>query len=86
MSDTSPASQPGESPEEIERDLAETASIAYALDEWYSRLGRATIRPSFAATAAYAAPVERGYDGACRRPGRTTGSDYRRHYAHARQA
>ena len=28
------------SPEEIERDLAETASIAYALDEWYSRLGR----------------------------------------------
>ena len=32
MSDTSP--------EEIERDLAETASIAYALDEWYSRLGR----------------------------------------------
>jgi len=40
MSDTSPASQPGESPEEIERDLAETASIAYALDEWYSRLGR----------------------------------------------
>src|SRR5438132_4700891 len=40
MSDTSPAAQPGESPEEIERDLDETASIAYALDEWYSRLGR----------------------------------------------
>lgn len=40
MSDTAPTSQQGESPEEGQSDLAETAFIAHALDEWYSRLGR----------------------------------------------
>lgn len=40
MSDTAPTSRQGESPEESGSDLAETAFIAHALDEWYSRLGR----------------------------------------------
>ncbi len=40
MDDTSHLSQAGESYEESERDSAEIAAIAYALDEWYTRLGR----------------------------------------------
>src|SRR5260370_41719212 len=40
MNDTSHPSQPGESSEENEGDTAEVASIAHALDEWYTRLGR----------------------------------------------
>lgn len=40
MDDISHFSQSGESYEENERDSAEIAEIAYALDEWYTRLGR----------------------------------------------
>ncbi len=40
MDDTSHLSQAGESYDEIEHDIAQIAAIAYALDEWYTRLGR----------------------------------------------
>ena len=40
MNDTSHPSQPGESSEENEHALAETAAIGHALDEWYAQLGR----------------------------------------------
>ena len=40
MDDISNLSQSDESDDENERDFAEMVSIAYALDEWYTRLGR----------------------------------------------